>query len=443
MRAAIEGAVKRWFTGSGWAFLLCLLGLTAAAAALVYRGQAPVLGDYAEWTYHGVLLRNVLQGHPDAAYVLKRYPVPNSLTTVALGLLMLLLPWKIAAKVLLIAELAVGMAAAVQLQKGAGRAQGWRLLVLPAAMFLGIAFWDGFTNFLFGVSLAMLLCAVLLRGFESRWVYGLLLAATFFSHMIPFSFALLVLVLYAMEKGRWQLLWQAVPSAVLTGWYLVGRMMHGNADAHAGMVASVPYMTPLFVAFKANTYLKCWGFVNPASTGQDSILLRLVGAKIFVVLLVLNAVLAAGVLLLLGSTAWRALRTKAGPRCFWIAFTVFFLASLGMPGAAAGISDPGGRMMQVAVWCGVCLVATKRDWTGALLGCCALVLLGVDLYLLGAVGMRPPVGGATAGPLPARAREFAHVYYADRWSFYAAIEAGKMDEDIYPTAMFLKRDPRR
>jgi hypothetical protein len=122
---------------------------------------------------------------------------------------------------------------------------------------------------------------------------------------------------------------------------------------------------------------------------------------------------------------------------------VFFLASLGMPGAAAGISDPGGRMMQVAVWCGVCLVATKRDWTGALLGCCALVLLGVDIYLLGAVGMRPPVGGATAGPLPARAREFAHVYYADRWSFYAAIEAGKMDEDIYPTAMFLKRDPRR
>lgn len=148
---------------------LGLVLLATAAAILLGVRAAPALGDYAEWTYHGVLLRNVLQGLPDVGYTLKHYPVPNSLTTLGLGLLMLVLPWQLAAKVWLLVELCLGLGAAYALGSSTGNRQNWSLLVLLPAMLLGIPFWAGFSNFLLGTYLAMLICALLLRGFESRW----------------------------------------------------------------------------------------------------------------------------------------------------------------------------------------------------------------------------------------------------------------------------------
>jgi len=410
-------------------------------AFLMFRTvNAAVFGDYSEWTYHGVLLRDFLRGHPDSLYVLKNYPVPNTLTTVGLGVWMLVLPWKIAAKVWLLCEVVLGLVAAVQLQKASGRLQGWKLLVLPAAVLLGTTFWFGFSNFNFGVYFAMLICAMLLRDVKSEWAYGLLLLAAFFSHMIPFGFAVLVMGLYAMQKEKWRLLWQMVPSFGLCLWYFAGRLVHGNADAYAGMVSTVTYGSPLFLAFKGNSYLKCWGFVNPASTDQDSVLLRLVGAKIFVLLFVLALIAAAVGLVLMSTTAWRAVRSKTGHWFFWVATVLFFVLGLVMPGAAAGISDPGGRMMQVAVWCAICVVATRGRWSGAVLGVCAIGLLAADCYLVGAVAMKPPMSGSVDGVMPARVREFAHVYYADRYADFGDIDAGKMDAGIFPTAMFLKKD---
>ena len=86
----------------------------------VVRTRNQPLGDYAEWTYHGILFRNVLQGSPNAAYALKHYPVPNSLTTLGLGLLMLLLPWQLAAKIWLLIGLCLGLVAAYVLGNSTG-----------------------------------------------------------------------------------------------------------------------------------------------------------------------------------------------------------------------------------------------------------------------------------------------------------------------------------
>jgi hypothetical protein len=420
------------------ALALAAVVLCVAAFVMLHSARAPLVGDYAEWTYHGVLLRDVLQGHPDAGYALKNYPVPNSLTTVGLGLLMLALPWKIAAKLWLLCEVALGLFAAWQLQKAAGRAQAWQVLVLPAAMLLGTTFWFGFTNFMFGVFFAMLVCALLLREVQSRWMYAALLLLAFFSHMIPFAFAGLAVVLYALERRRLRLLWQLLPAVVLSGWYFVGRGLHGDADAHAGMASSVPFFTPLFAAFKANSYLKCWGFVNPAATGHDSVLLRLVAAKIFVVLFVLNMLIAVAVFVLIAVAAWRALREKTRGRFLWAAIAIFFVAGVVLPGAAAGISDPGGRMIQIAVWTGVCLVSVRWQWLRVGLVACGIVLATADCYELQAVAMQPPMVGS-ATQLPERVRDFGHVYYAHQAADYDAIEAGKMSVEIYPTAMFLEK----
>jgi hypothetical protein len=303
----------------------------------------------------------------------------------------------------------------------------------------GITFWAGFTNFMFGTYFAMLVAALLLRGAESRWIYGALLVLLFFSHMIPFAFALLMLVLFAVEWRRLELLRQAVPSLLLCLWYFVGRLLHGNADGRAGMVASVPYFSGIFWLFKVNTVLKCWGFVNPALGETDSIALAMLGGRVFALLFALDVLLAVTVLGMMLRSWIRSVGEWRGDGFFWMTVGLFAGAACLMPGAAAGISDPGGRMMQVALWCGMLVATARARWTGMTVALCAVVLAAADGVLLGGVAMHPPVEGTRAGPLPARLRQFGHVYYADRWDYYGAIERGEMDEEIYPTALFLKR----
>ena len=409
------------------------------AVLLFGHAGSPALGDYAEWTYHGLLFRDVLQGHPDAAYLLKKYPVPNSLTTIGLGTLMLVLPWKVAAKVWLLVGAILGFFAAAFLQGSKPERQSWPMLVICGALLLGTTFWFGFTNFMFGTYFAMIVLALLLRGFESRWLYAVLLILTFLSHMIPWGFAVFVFSLYMFQHRRWRSLIQTLPSWLLCLLYFLGRALHGNADAKAGMIASVPYATPAFLLFKINSYFKCWGFVNPAFSNQDSVLLQVVGSKIFLLLFVLNAIVAVSVLVMLVTFAFRAIRHKNSAWFLWLALSVFFFVALLMPAAAAGISDPGARMLEVAVWCGVCLVVTRRRWTAVALGVCAVALLAANCWLMTSALMQPPRMGTLTGPFPARVRQFAHVYYGDRWEEYTAIEAGRRDLPIYPTAMFLKK----
>jgi hypothetical protein len=421
--------------------LLVLVVSVILFALILFRNVLPlILGDYTEWVYHGVLLRNVLQGHADAAYVLKHYPVPNSLTTAGLGALMMLMSWPMAAKLWLMVQVLLGAYCAWELQRSVKAVEGWKAALVPTAVLFGTPFWFGFMNFMFGTYLAMLVCALLLRGVESRWLYGLLLTLLFVTHMVPYGFALAVFGMYAWQHGRLKMLPQAIPSLLLSVWYFVGRAMHGDADGKAGMVSSVAYGTARFLVFKVNTYLKCWGMVNPAPNEQESILLRLVGDKVFAGLLLANIAIGLAVFVLLAVTAWRAIKNRSEQRFLWVVIAVFFVLALFMPSELAGLSDPGGRMMQVAVWTGMCVVTARLLWLRRALACCAGALLAMNLFLLSTVANSPDMVGEAGGRLPASVRGFAHVYYTRRWDYYGSIVGGKMDRKIYPTAMFLSRD---
>ena len=167
---------------------------------------------YPEWVYQGVLLRDLLQGHSDAAYIFKPYPVPNSLTTAGLGALMLLMSWPLAAKLWLMVEVLLGVYCAWELQRSAKAVEGWKALLIPTAVLFGTPFWFGFMNFMFGTYLAMLFCALLLRGVQSRWLYAVLLVLLFcLPHMVPYGFALILFVLLSWQHGRWRLMRQMVP----------------------------------------------------------------------------------------------------------------------------------------------------------------------------------------------------------------------------------------
>ena len=426
--------------GAGRSLALPLAALLAFAAVLFAHAGLPVLGDYGEWSYHGALLRDVLAGHADAAYQLKHYPVPNSLTTVALGLLMTVLPWVIAAKLWLLAEAGLGLVCAWMLNRASPGRDGWMLWVLPGGVLFGIDFWAGFSNFLFGVYFAMLFCALLLRGSRSRRVLSLLLVLVFFSHMIPFGFCCLALVFFAWQTRRPGLLWAMLPGLLLTFWYLAGRFLgQGDADAQAGMEDSTRYLSRTFLAFKANTYLKGWGLINPGLGALDSVGVRVLGEPVFAALVVLDIGLGLLLLWLFWKNLRRAFKERTPDRFLWGTVAVFCCIFPAMPGALAGISDPGGRMLQVAVWAALVASATTRRWQGPALAVAATGLLASNLWLFATVAFQPSALGVTTGRLPERVRLFGHVYFADRAGYPARIDRGPMDLPIYPTALFLKR----
>lgn len=415
--------------------------LLAVALILFTSSTLPLLGDYTEWTYHGVLLRDALQHHPDAAYTLKHYPVPNTLTIAGLGVLMLVFSVTTAAKLWILFIVLLGLYASYDLQRATGSPQLWKTLLISTAAALGGPFWFGFTNFILGTFFAMLFCARLLRGRSTFWPGTLLLLAAFLSHMIPWAFALLAIALWALQNKRPRALLAAVPSLLLCAWYFVARYSHNDADGKAGMVASVPYMTPLFAAFKLNTFLKSWGFVNPATTDTNSVLLQFTGAHAFLLLVLLDLVVAAAAAALLFLFARRSLRNASPTRFFWITVAIFVAAALLLPGAAAGISDPGGRMLQVAVWTAICIVSTHRRWLTTTLTASTAILLAANLWVMKSALMAAPQPGANTG-LPQHIRTFGHVYYADRYRYAFAIESGQRNLPIYPTALFLRTAPK-
>jgi len=188
-----------------------------------------------------------------------------------------------------------------------------------------------------------------------------------------------------------------------------------------------------------NSYLKCWGLINPALGTTDSVAVRVLGERIFGGLILVDLGVAVLVAVLLWESGRRAFRERAADEFLWTAIGMFVAVSFVMPGAALGISDPGGRMLQVAVWVGLVAAAATQRWQGPALAAGSLVLVGANLFLFATVGFAAPVLGAAAGSLPGRLRVFAHVYYADRAEYPGSIEQRQMDRKIYPTALFLKR----
>ena len=136
------------------------------------------------------------------------------------------------------------------------------------------------------------------------------------------------------------------------------------------------------------------------------------------------------------------MRERRPDRFFWVAAGVFFAGGCLLPGALGGVSDPGGRMMQLVVWSAVLVAGAerRRGWVAPLAGACSVVLLAANLCLLQTVAMQAPQTGEVHGPIPAAIRQFGHEYYADRYIDYEAIEKGRMDQVIYPTALFFRRD---
>lgn len=406
-----------------------------AAILWTHAGMAS-LTDYSNWTYQGVLLRDHLLRVPDAAHWFKPYPVPNSAGTLGIGLLALVLPWMAATKVWICLQMAAEFVTLRHLLRTVG-ATAWAWAVLPVALFLNVNFWYGFANFELGLCWVLLMASVLLRaargGMLRGWQVGGLLVLAFLTHMIPFAFCGLLLLLYARQTGKWKIVRQLVPAALLCVWYVAGRFVVAhNADGQAGMAASVKNYSAAFWVFKVNSYLKSFGFAHPS--GMDAVLH---GRTILLVLFAANLVLAALLGWRMVAEARRALAERTAERFLWFAALVVIPVCILAPGAMLGISDPGARLLQVVLALTLPLALRRPGPSVYVCALCALLLYAAGARLFAGAGFRTYTESAAASGLPAAVEQFARVPNHDQDMYFEALRSGDKTLPVFPTAMML------
>jgi hypothetical protein len=414
-----------------------LLLFSYAVILFVHRAPAK-MKDYGDWTYEGVMLHDTLIGHPPPNVVLKHYPVPNSLETVGIALLCFVFPAELAAKVWILIYFVLVTLVSFYMYRSWKHCSPLVWLVIPG-IFLGVGFWWGFVNFLTGVLWTTVMAGMLLRGSTSRWKYGAVLVLAFFTHMVPFAAALLLLVCFSLDKRRYTLLWQSLPAVGLTVYYAIGRYFFaGNVDGHGGMVSSVRYLSGPFWAFKVNTYLKSFDFVNPVVKSTGLLPLEL-GSGIFLLLFSLNLVIASIFFYLIVFAIKREVRTASETRFFWIAFLLMIPLVLLLPGEALGVSDPGARVLQCLLWPALWLCSgnIRALRIAAVL---AALLSCLNIWQWANLAFAPPpqkiLSSGSRSNLPAALSTFGQAQYFGGEPFHEALQQGDMSLPVWPTGMF-------
>ena len=410
------------------------------AMILFAHDAAPSMTDYANWTYQGVLFARHVQGFADSAHTLKAYPVPNSAATIGIGTLALLLPWKVAAKLWLCAQMTIFFLALRHMARTTG-ATGAMWMIVPQAVFLGVNWWYGFVNFELGIAWVLLFASLLIqrvtRGQGKDWVLGVVLVACFFTHMIPFTFCALMLGLYAAQTRRWRALWQLAPTAALSAWYLAGRFaLADDADGRAGMAATVRSYSMGFWAYKVNSYAKSFGFVNPWDS-SGSTALESLGKGLFLLLMWASVALCVSTGWLMIREMRRAYRQGEPERFLWtnllLVLPLYWLA----PGSALGISDPGSRLLQVILALALMLTCRRHGRLLQVSAACGALLAVAGALLFFRFGFEGAPLAHGDQKLPSAVAQFAHVPNHDQDFFYRALDSGDYSERVFPTGMFL------
>ena len=416
---------------AAWTFF-GLVMLSYSCVVLLATNPPPFV-DFPDWVYQGVLFHGVLTGHPIAGYALKHYPVPNSTTTICLGLLDTILPWQWAAKLWVVMYFALASFSTWLLSK-ALHLQAWQLIVaIPGILFLNLNFWYGHISFEIGLCLVMLLAALLIRH-ASQTSIAILLTAIFFTHMEACAGALLLLAVWVAFTHEARRLWTATLPALLTLWYAIARFTGGNADSRGIPPADFAYGSGRFLIYKANTFAKTFGYVNSISSNGLSQTERFFGRNGLLVLIVLSLCIAGFALFAifraianLDSLERRVLGTFA---------LLLLLISLFLPQAILGTFDPGSRLLLMAAATGFYLVDWPRK-SSTLIAILSIVFCLINLLQLAKIERNPTIPGHQRD-LPVALTTYGHVQPDTRIIDYQRLQQGEMDLDIFSTAMFLR-----
>ena len=444
-----------------------LLLLTGYALTIFAAPSAPLLQDYPDWVYQGVLLAKVFTHHAAPGYVLKHYPVPNSLTTLGIAALSLALGWKLAAKFWLLFVLACLAFANLRLFYKLQSRNFAVLLILACSTIVGLDFLNGSINFQLGLALYLVVLSLLLTPKASHITISFLLLACFFTHMLPCAAGLLALTALAIQERRWQRLLPAVPTCVCLGWYMLARNLE-NSGAKQSSLHLLPALlaTFAFLLWSASGRSK----ITPASTAKTLALVVpgtfsgvLLQAKIADILGMLGpfnvlagypdvshvlwtpflfrwiglfgAILAVIAFVVWVQSSWNLQQSQDNRRFLSVTSLALLLFSLLCPLDALGVTGINNRFLHLGLASGLTVVSTTpyHRWiTGlglAILPLCLCNLYQFDRTQRFQQTVSLPYGISNPfGTLP--------VVLTTRRDFYTDLQGGIYGRTIFPTAMF-------
>ena len=409
-RPPLSAPAARWgpatFVGAG-------VGL----AALVVAVPTLYLVDLPAWVYQGALWSAEVGDARATPWSLYRHPVPNTLATLLPALLLPLAGPIWTGKAIAVGLLAAGFAAAWALASAANterRGPTWaRASVLVACVVVSSSFWNGYVGYQIGVTLALALGAVWLRGRPSPLVVAAFTLALFFAHAVPFAVVALALGLDALHRRDGRSLAALAPAGLLTAWYLAARLGRLGGGFAAAEGASGPAQ---WLAYKVYTVLKVGPFQHPVGVGDVGPLADVPAVYWLAVAASAAFVAALGVALGVGTArmAPGGRRRAAG-----FAWALGALA-LALPPFALNVVNPGERVLVLAAAALVAVVPVDARVL-RVLGAAALVFLADDAAALWS--QRPGLDAATREAL-----------YLDRAARERAPEGRSFDEAVEDVA---------
>ena len=451
-----------------WRWLFLFL-MAAHALVVLAAPHPPILQDYPDWVYQGVLFARRLAHHPVPGYVLHHYPVPNTLTTVGIALLTLAVGWQLAAKLWILLVLASGGWAALLLVQRMDQRNAAVLPVLASTVFLGLDLWNGSINFQLSLALLLFLLVHLLKPHPSLSVTGILLLLCFFTHMLPCAAGLLALAALAIQQRKWLPLLSAVPTLICLAWYTLARdrqavpspsplhllpallaviavllslwRVTGSSPAlssRAFFGAEAFAMAPTLLVIKCGVLLGSFGPGNvlPSFPRQDRILWHPGLFLTFAAAGILAAILTIALFLRM----WAHLR-KPQTHTTFLGYTSLALALLFLllPADALGVTGIDVRFLHLALALGLPLLPPSNPRWLLTLGVLSSLLGAGSLYQFIAVQFdNASISLPRDAPFPLGTLPVAP---AIRLDYYTDLQHGKYNDWIFPTALFGRSTP--
>jgi len=202
-----------------------LIALVALTMLAVIAGHAPYLHDFAEWLYQGQIVRqSLLDPGSVSGFTLANYPVPNSLVTMLLAAMSLVLEPIWAGKVFLILTLLAwyGVIRLFCHRFVEPRWRGMVSLFLFAIYALAPFFWYGFVSYQTALLLVTWFFAIY-RPETRPWIIAIFGVAIFFAHAIVFLVFGLFLGVNLLARWNWKVVMALLPATACALWFLAGR----------------------------------------------------------------------------------------------------------------------------------------------------------------------------------------------------------------------------
>jgi hypothetical protein len=407
---------------AGWSARLTLRALTAIVLAnglwFIWSNRFIPMADYPDWVYQGFLFSRMLRGKLPAAFSPKSYPVPNSIPTVAMGLLGFIVAPEVAGKLVMSAAVVLFALASIYFFKSAKIAERNPVYLVPLLFVFNCWFFFGELSYLFGLGLLFLYTGYLIRRLDdgvrlNGWIVFAALLATFFAHPIPFAIALLISALYFLKRPSRDLAIRFSAAgtlpALLAVWFIAGRILHPSSKAvklWEGWSAHQILGRFLMAFSPFQEFLPWIGISTPG--------MKLAAAINVALALTAVVALGASVVWLAAERRHASLMLQAAGIC-----SVLFVAA---GYSLAGWIGPGERFIYPAAWFALCWVGASwavLEWRLPMLAAkaaIALLIVAQSLFLdIGVAGVSRQLVEVYASLASAKSRaEFCTIYENSR-----------------------------